>query len=81
MEEHARTSMEQFIKYRESYKGKVMRGVLEKLNQIAKILLRCHDINCCLKSKISAHHRSLRRMSAGVSGLEKLADPAIPKRR
>lgn len=47
MEEHARPSMEQFIKYRESYKGKVMSGALERLNQIAKILLRRHDINCC----------------------------------
>jgi hypothetical protein len=47
MEEHARTSMELFIKYRESYKGKVMRGVLQKLNQIAEILLKRHDINYC----------------------------------
>ena len=50
MEEHARTSMklkELFIKYRESYKGKVMRGVLQKLDLIAKILLKRHDINCC----------------------------------
>ena len=50
MKEHARTSMELnelFIKYRESYKGKVMRGVLEKLNTIAEILLKRHDINCC----------------------------------
>ena len=50
MEEHARTSMELeelFMKYRESYKGKVMRGVLQKLDLIAKILLKHHDINCC----------------------------------
>ena len=25
----------------------VMRDVLKRLNQIAKILLKCHDINCC----------------------------------
>ena len=47
MEEHARTSMEPFTKYRESYKGKVMRGVLQKLDLIAKILLKRNDINCC----------------------------------
>ena len=47
MEEHARTSMEQFTKYRESYKGKVMRGVLKQLNQIAESLLKRYDINCC----------------------------------
>ena len=52
MKEHARTSMELeelFTKYRESYKGKVMRGVLQKLDLIAKILLKRHDINCCSK--------------------------------
>ena len=52
MEEHATTSMEikeLYMKYRESRKGKVMRGVLKKLNQIAEILLKRHDINCCSK--------------------------------
>ena len=43
----ARTSMEDFIRYRESYKGKVMRAVLKRLDLIAKILLKCNDINCC----------------------------------
>ena len=50
MEEHATTSMEVkelYMKYRESRKGKVMRDVLKQLNQIAKILLKRHDINCC----------------------------------
>ena len=47
MEEHARPSMELFIKYRESFKGKVMRGVLKKLDLIAKKILKRHDINCC----------------------------------
>ncbi len=47
MEEPARPSMEHFIKYRELYKGKVMRGALKRLDQIAKILLKHHDINCC----------------------------------
>src|SRR3954454_15901403 len=43
-----------FMKYRESYKGKVMRGVLKKLNLIAKILLKRHDINCC--SRLDTEH-------------------------
>ena len=43
----ARTSMEDFIRYRESYKGKVMRALLKRLDLIAKILLKRHDINCC----------------------------------
>ena len=42
-----RTSMEDFIRYRESYKGKVMRAMLKRLDLIAKILLKRHDINCC----------------------------------
>src|SRR3954468_20298973 len=57
MEEYARTSMELkelFMKYRESYKGKVMRGVLEKLDLLAKILLKRHDINCC--SRLDTEH-------------------------
>ena len=41
--------IELYMKYRESRKGKVMRGVLEKLNQIAKTLLKRHDINCYSK--------------------------------
>ena len=52
MEEHARTSMfmkakESYIKYRESREGKIKRGMLKKLNQIAEILLKRHDVNCC----------------------------------
>src|SRR4051794_3029907 len=54
MEEHAKTSMEEFIKYRESYKGKVLNGVLEKLDLLAKILLKRHDINCC--SRLATKH-------------------------
>ena len=52
MEEHATNSMEVrelYIKYRESTKGKVMRDVLKRLNQFAKVLLKHHDINCCSK--------------------------------
>ena len=52
MEEPALYSMELvelFMNYRESYKGKVMGGVLKKLDIIAKILLKRHDINCCAK--------------------------------
>jgi len=41
--------VELFMKYRESYKGQVMSGVLKKLDTIAKILLKRHDINCCSK--------------------------------
>lgn len=32
-----------------TYKGKVMSGVLKKLDTIAKILLKRHDINCWSK--------------------------------
>src|SRR4051794_156708 len=52
MEEHARNSMELeelFMKYRESYKDKVMRAVLKKLDLIANFFLKRHDINCCSK--------------------------------
>ena len=52
MEESDRTFMEAkelYMKYRESRKGQVMRGVIQKLNQIAKVLLKRHDINCCSK--------------------------------
>ena len=52
MEEHARYDVELnelYMNYRESYKGKVMRGVLGKLNTLAKILLKRHDINFCSK--------------------------------
>ena len=45
---------ELFMKYRESCKGKVMRGVLQKLDLIAKILLKRHDINCC--SRLATKH-------------------------
>ena len=38
-----------YMKYRESYKGKVMRGVFVKLNAINKILIKRHDLNCCSK--------------------------------
>ena len=41
--------VEQFIKYRESKKGKGMRTMLKELDKIAKILLKRHDINCCSK--------------------------------
>src|SRR4051812_35267768 len=50
MEEYARPSMELkelFMKYRESYEGKVIRSLIKKLDPIAKILLKRHDINCC----------------------------------
>ena len=54
MEELTRTSMlmearELYIKYRESREGKILRGMLKKLNQIAELLLDLHDINCCSK--------------------------------
>ena len=42
MEENDRTFMEAkelYMKYRESRKGQVMRGVIQKLNQIAKFCL------------------------------------------
>ena len=39
--------IEYYNNYRESRAGKVMSAVIEKLNTIAKILLKCHDINCC----------------------------------
>ena len=41
--------IELYMKYRESKKGEVMSVVLERLNAIAKILLKRHDINCCSK--------------------------------
>ena len=41
--------IELYKNYIESRKGKVMSAVLEKLNTIAKILLKRHDINCCSK--------------------------------
>ena len=41
--------IELYMNYRESRKGKVMSAVLEKLNTIAKILLKRHDINFCSK--------------------------------
>ena len=50
MEEHDRYVVELnelYMNYRESYNGKVIRGVLGKLNTLAKILLKHHDINCC----------------------------------
>ena len=62
-----------FMMYRESYKGKVMRGVLEKLNQIAKILLRRHDINCC--SKQDTKHLKFQ------CGFSKELGPRRPTRR
>ena len=39
--------IEYYNNYRESRNGKVMSVVIEKLNTIAKILLKRHDINCC----------------------------------
>jgi hypothetical protein len=41
--------IELYNNYRESRTGKVMSDVIEKLYTIAKILLKCHDINCCSK--------------------------------
>ena len=55
MEEHATNSMEvnelymKYREYRESTKRKVMRDVLKRLDQFAKVLLKHHDINCCSK--------------------------------
>ena len=39
--------IECYNNYRESRTGKIMSAMIEKLNTIAKILLECHDINCC----------------------------------
>ena len=39
--------MECYNCYRESRTGKIMSAMIEKLNTIAKILLKRHDINCC----------------------------------
>ena len=39
--------IECYNNYRESKTGKVMSAVIEKLNTMAKILLKRHDINCC----------------------------------
>ena len=52
MDELTRASMlmearELYIKYRESKEGKILRGMLKKLNEIAELLLELHDINCC----------------------------------
>jgi hypothetical protein len=41
--------VELFMKYRESYTGKLMSSMLKKLDTIAKILVKRHDINCCSK--------------------------------
>ena len=41
--------IELYNNYRESRTGKVMSDMIEKLNTIAKILLKRHDINCCSK--------------------------------
>ena len=63
MEEHATNSMEVkelYIKYRESTKGKVMRDVLKRLNQFAKVLLNHHDINCCSKQDTKIGRASCR---------------------
>ena len=38
--------MECYNCYRESRTGKIMSAMIEKLNTIAKILLKRHDINC-----------------------------------
>src|SRR5215217_3250401 len=43
--------IELYMNYRESRKGKFMSAVIEKLNTIAKILLKRHDINCCSKQE------------------------------
>ena len=41
--------IELYNNYRESRTGKVMSAVIEKLNTIAKILLKRHEINYCSK--------------------------------
>jgi hypothetical protein len=38
--------IEYYNNYRESRTGKVMSAMIEKLNTMAKILLKRHDINC-----------------------------------
>src|SRR4051794_10853176 len=45
---------ELFTNYRESYNGKVMRGVLENLYLLANFFLKRHDINCC--SRLATKH-------------------------
>ena len=39
--------IECYNNYRKSRAGEVMRAMIEKVNTIAKILLKRHDINCC----------------------------------
>ena len=58
MEEFTRTSMlmearELYIKYRKSREGKILRGMLKKLNEVAEALLSYHDINCALNNIIN----------------------------